>query len=371
MGIQYLREGFDLLENVDQIERKENIIREKIKNHLLSNNLCFLLGSGCSVGAIQLMSKTFSELKNEKDFFKGDKRKEVLGKFEDDDNIEEYLNWLSKLIDIFPGDTTQYKKAFNITKEALVKSIKINYEHETKIDTLNHYNTLYKNIFENRVIANIDSPINIFTTNYDLFNEHALEKLKIHYFNGFVGGVNRRFSPDSFNLRIVDEKNRYKDKWSPIKKLVRLYKIHGSIDWDDTNQGIIQTQKRISTKNVIIYPTASKLFETQRTPYSELFREFSIKLQEKNTTLIIIGYGFSDSHVNSLISQALAKDDFTLIIFSDLKNNANIFYEAHKKLKNVHVITGNEGKSYAHYFSYIVNKFISSDKYDANGEDNK
>lgn len=355
--IKYLRNQEDILDTIDTLERKESIIKNKFNDHLLANNLCFLLGSGCSVGAINLMSKTFSDLKATNQRFKD---KKILGDFQDDNNIEAYLNWLSKIIEIFPPDKTKkYREAFKETKQALMRSINI--DCLSKLDVFETYKSLYNNIFEHRIISNISNPVNIFTTNYDLFNEYALEDLGIHYFNGFTGSVNRKFNPDSFNLRIVDEKNRYKDRWSPIKRLVRLYKIHGSIDWIDTENGIIQSSQKINeneAERVIIYPTISKLFETQQTPYSELFREFSIKLQEKNTTLIVIGYGFSDSHVNNLITQALSKDDFTLIIFSDLQNNAGTFYQLHKTYKNIHIITGKEDNKHAHYFSYIVNNLI-------------
>lgn len=360
MEIKYLREDKNFFNDIDNIEEKEKIIKNKLKKHLEANNLCFLLGSGCSVGAIPLMGNTFEKLKKEEPLFNDKNREKIIGEYEDNNNIEAYLNWLLKIIEVLPKHSADFIKVFEKTKQVLAESIKIDCFSEKNV--LNNYKNLYKNIFEQRLISNIDTPVNIFTTNYDLFNECALECLNIHYFNGFVGNINRKFSPDSFNIRIVDEKNRYKDKWSPIKKLARLYKIHGSIDWIDTEHGIMQTQEKDkSIDKVMIYPTVSKHTQTQQTPYSELFREFNIKLQEKNTTLIIIGYGFSDTHVNTLISQALTKDDFILIVFSDIKNNAEIFYNKHKTQKNVHFITGSEEGKFAHHFSYIVENLISND----------
>ena len=42
----------------------------------------------------------------------------------------------------------------------------------------------------------------------------------------------------------------------------------------------------------------------------------SIKLQSSNTTLIILGYGFGDEHINNLIAQSLINEDFNLIILN-------------------------------------------------------
>jgi len=70
-------------------------------------------------------------------------------------------------------------------------------------------------------ISSIDReiPIEIFTTNYDLLMEDALESLEIPFFDGFVG-ARRSF----FDLRAV-ENNSIPTHWT------RIWKIHGSINW--------------------------------------------------------------------------------------------------------------------------------------------
>ena len=61
--------------------------------------------------------------------------------------------------------------------------------------------------------------IELFTTNYDLLMEQALEDLEVPYFDGFVGS-RRSF----FDLRALED-NLIPVHWS------RLWKIHGSINW--------------------------------------------------------------------------------------------------------------------------------------------
>lgn len=354
MEIYYYRSERNVVDKNNDSE-KRNKIKELLKENIKSSNLCFLLGSGCSVGAIPLMGKTFSKLKEE------NKDKEfLLERYKDSDDIEGYLNWLNKGIEFLAekSEVNKYKEFFNIIKKGLIRSIEIDYNQSNAINVLNTYIKFFNKIFDERICVTSE-PINIFTTNYDLFNEKALEILKIEYTNGFSGYVDRIFSPYSFNFRIVDEENRYKDKWSPIKRYAKIYKIHGSIDWVYKNEKILQKHQineENESNNVLIYPLQTKHFDTQQSPYSELFREMNIKLQKRNTTLIVIGYGFPDEHINNLISQALVNNDFNLIVFSDINEvNPKKFYERHKEKPNFHFIGGDlSPKDKLHYFNKIV-----------------
>lgn len=49
------------------------------------------------------------------------------------------------------------------------------------------------------------SKTNIFTTNYDLFSETALDQLGIIYSNGFSGNIERYFNPTVFNYAYAEQ----------------------------------------------------------------------------------------------------------------------------------------------------------------------
>lgn len=133
--------------------------------------------------------------------------------------------------------------------------------------------------------------------------------------------------------------------------------MHGSINWIEKENNIVQTPE--GKDNVIIYPTILKHQETAQTPYSELFRELSIQLQKPNSTLVTFGYGFGDDHINNIIFQNLANQDFTLIAFGDIgENKLKMIQEHHKKNQNFHIIGGKINDSKAHYFEYIINNFM-------------
>ncbi|GIP46098.1 hypothetical protein J45TS6_45570 [Paenibacillus sp. J45TS6] len=348
------------------LAKQKNEISTFLKQHCSkAENLNFLIGSGCSLPAIPLMGQTFMRIKDD---FSNELANSLGGPYSENKDIEGFLNFLKNKITVLETEdsdsTSTHKKAFDLTKKELLRSIDLTYSKDTEDSDLNttleNYLNFYDRLFKLREFNKQSSPINIFTTNYDLFNEVSMEESDVHYTNGFQGSVFRIFNPSAFNLRLVDAENRYKDKWNAIRRYVKLYKIHGSIDWkfDKSLNAIRQTAFNMDDdpSNVLIYPTVHKHFETQQSPYSELFREFSLNLQRKNSTMIIIGYGFPDAHINHLISQSLNNEDFTLIIFGDRNEmNARDFLEQHKSKHNLHFIGGSlEKENDAHFFTNVI-----------------
>ncbi|SDO48467.1 SIR2 family protein [Alkalicoccus daliensis] len=353
------------LEFDQQIQEISKFIQQQCK----SENLHFLIGSGCSLPHVPLMSKTFDNIKSNTEI------SSCLGDYAESNDIEGYLNWLKNAMTFLQsGDEyNKYAKAFKKTKESLLLTIPKSYtglseaENIKLITTSDNYKKFYNSILSHREYKDF-TPINIFTTNYDLYNEIAMEQNGIHYANGFRGLINRTFDPQNYRMRLVDDENRYKEKWTTVKRFIKLHKIHGSIDWNyDTNlKTIVQSSNSLSkegNENVMIYPTINKHLETQQSPYSELMREFTINLQKRDSTLIVIGYGFPDSHINQLISQALNNDDFNLIVFGDkTEQNAKEFYNENKDRNNFHFIEGNYNNNKdGHHFNNVI-KFLGGFK---------
>lgn len=188
----------------------------------------------------------------------------------------------------------------------------INQEQEV----IDIYRTFYKKlVYRDNNLAKA----NIFTTNYDLFNERALDQLGIIYSNGFSGNIERYFNPAVFNYAFAEQMELSSGKWNVIDNFVYLYKLHGSVSWieDDTSKHLFkikELQKPDMGKNVMIYPTPVKQNASFGSPYSDFFREFQKKLMKANNVLVTAGYSFSDEHINNLIFQALTIPTFRLII---------------------------------------------------------
>lgn len=362
-SLYHIRTGSNRLEGLSFLDQKKQV-KKLLMDCLMSKNLNILIGSGCSVPAIPLMRTTFNKIKEENQDLK-------LGNFGgDSSDLEGYLNWLNtgiKFIEEFPGhesyssDLIKYRRSFLTTKQSLLETIPKRYDelNELENNVKSNYIAFYNLLFSVRGIKNY-SPANIFTTNYDLFNEISLESLSIHYTNGFRGNVRRIFDPTVFQLRLVDDQHRYKDKWSVIRNYIKLYKIHGSIDWYFDNNEIVQKSPNTDTENAVIYPTINKHFETQQTPYAEMFRALSINLQKPDSTLLILGYGFPEQHINQLISQALSNEDFSLIIFGNREEtNAAAFLHSHQHKPNLHFIGGTvNAEGDGHHFSNVLKYMV-------------
>ena len=132
------------------------------------------------------------------------------------DNIEDILSFIRGLLQVSKGGDVRglsEGNLVNLEKEVCKKIV------EKMNVSLPNKNTPYHKLA--KWISSIDReiPIEIFTTNYDMLMEEALEDLEVPYFDGFVG-ARRSF----FDLRAV-ENNLIPRHWT------RLWKIHGSINW--------------------------------------------------------------------------------------------------------------------------------------------
>jgi len=143
-------------------------------------------------------------------------------------------------------------------------------------------------------------PIEIFTTNYDVLIETALEENRVPIFDGFVGSAMPYFYDASMRLN------------GPMAKLdwTRLWKMHGSIRW-----GLIQDRAGDSRvvrtdsegSGELILPSAQKYDESRKQPYIAMLDRFRDVLNvQEDGILVAIGYSFSDQHINEVIFDALS-----------------------------------------------------------------
>ncbi len=175
---------------------------------------------------------------------------------------------------------------------------------------------------------------NIFTANYDLAFEYAFDKLGVHYIDGFSGFHKRFFKPETFEYDIFYPGSTTSGKVQRIEKVVRYYKLHGSLSWVNSESRDANNLYGIEEKplelieslkkkgEIIIYPSAVKKSYTLDLPYSELFRQFASTITQSQSVLVTVGYSFCDDHFNDIIYQALSNPTFTLIVvdFQGTKN---------------------------------------------------
>lgn len=162
--------------------------------------------------------------------------------------------------------------------------------------------------------------IEIFTTNYDLLMEQALEEAEIPYFDGFVGS-RRSF----FDLRALED-NLIPRHWA------RLWKIHGSINWFLETKGeqskVYRSSEIKDDSSHLIFPSHLKYEESRKMPYLALIDQLNRFVRKKSSLLILCGYSFNDNHLNDCICAALQANP-TAMVLSLLYETYNIEEDGH------------------------------------------
>lgn len=309
-------------------ELSEEEIRNEIAQCLQIENLNFLIGAGCSSyldeqgteQSIPTMAALAKQFYDKNPDFMVDKKHKASDMFPT--NLEALLNHLISLCNITPIEkrATYTKKIQTINKFI--------FEKVCDTPTCSDLLSLYKDFYMRIIKKTRQVPINIYTTNYDLYNENALDELGFMYNNGFLGSAQRIFNPNSYNYVVVENLGLSKDVWKSVSNYFNLYKIHGSINWikeegtkTDTprilEKDIELIRKRKRFDSLMIYPTPQKDRTTLMVPYSDLFRMMQNNLLKKNSVLITLGYSYSDEHINRIILNALSVYDFRLVIFGD------------------------------------------------------
>jgi hypothetical protein len=212
--------------------------------------------------------------------------------------------------------------------------------------------------------------VNIFTTNYDLAFDSAFDRLGVHYINGFSGFHKRTFKPETYDYDLFFPGSTTQGKVTRIEKVLKYYKIHGSLTWVQTEPGgdnvygieewpieLVRTKKQFN--KLMIYPSAAKKSYTLDFPYSELFRHFAATVTQQQSVLITFGYSFSDEHINDIIYQALTIPSFTLIII-DFKGTGNQEISRLNLLKDPRIIIleGNQLGSFPFFVEQVLPDFI-------------
>lgn len=345
-------------------EISEEDLRAEISQCLQIENLNFLIGAGCSSfqnengeeQAIPTMAGLAKQFYSTNPDLKVDRKHKAIDLFPT--NLEALINHLVSLGNIVTGEGS--KRTLNNKIKTINEFIFGKVCDAPKCTQLLN---LYKEFYMRIVKKTRQVPINVYTTNYDLYNENALDELGFMYNNGFLGSAQRIFNPNSYNYVVVENLGLSRDVWKSVSNFFNLYKIHGSINWIKEENSetdtphilekdieLIRNRKRFDS--LMIYPTPQKDRTTLMVPYSDLFRMMQNNLLKKNSVLITLGYSFSDEHINRIILNALSVYDFRLVIFGD-----SSMIDRLKDIGDSRIWIINS-ENHIHYFNNFVEKVL-------------
>ena len=174
--------------------------------------------------------------------------------------------------------------------------------------TLNYYTNLFDGFFNEPS----KKKLILFTTNYDLSLENALEEGESNI-DVYIG-----FEPINNRMTFVDNKSKIINMINrPVKnKTVYIFKIHGSVDWQKYKGKIVRgSSVGINDPHdlYLIYPGVknwedagidevdSRIFRILHDVFKEILK--------RSKALISVGFAFRDKYIYQLIKEALLNND--------------------------------------------------------------
>src|SRR5699024_7193915 len=228
----------------------------QLRKLALTKQLNFLVGSGASMPAIPLMSNF----------------KECNGKSANEQLLEKVQEVSRELLS-------------GTYSEENVEDIS---------DTLVNYRFFLESIVYILSLSNsrqIPKNANVFTTNYDLFIEKAidyiLKRYKVVFNDGASGYFNRYLDSSNYN-RTVSYKGLNDNYINEIPSIT-LIKPHGSINWEQSDENILIKDEVVSEPVVVepdVYESATT-FESNH--FHEMLRVFQMELDKPQSVLFVIG----------------------------------------------------------------------------------
>jgi len=249
------RDGFAKLTAENGFDGRAEIVRRHLAEVFGSRNLSFLMGSGCSsfvkegqelgIPTMGPLAREFQDLPGDSVFVRSaqiDALRDRLGidlKHPDfRDNLERMMEVLmtahrfskaSGRADLHEALADVEDTVTGIKRFILRKCTPGRFAEgdETVV-------SLYRRFYQSLATRSRGlAPPWVFTTNYDLFNERAMDRSGIPYSNGFSGTVERRFNPSTYRRALAEQLDISPRRWAAVDGYVHLCKLHGSVNWTE------------------------------------------------------------------------------------------------------------------------------------------
>ena len=244
---------------------------------------------------------------------------EELGAFSrllDGGNIEKTLSRLRRIAGLISGTETvdglTAGQASNLDKsvcQAIVEALDVGPANLAPMSNLAAW----------AARADYRHPLEIFTVNYDLLLETALEQHGVPYFDGFVGNLQARFRADLVEAPLGDPGGYV------ASRFVRLWKLHGSVNWVRSNDDrIVRMGQPATTLPAAIYPSDTKYEESRRVPFLVLQDRLRRALHQPETIVLVSGFSFADDHLNEMLFDAATRrerSEFIVFSYDDISED--------------------------------------------------
>lgn len=270
------------------VEKYNVNLAKEIRQRVIEKQLNVLIGSGCSSISMPLMS-SYSGLSQE----------------------ERNRRMIRDIIRI---------SGLSIKIERIGKGAKNTTIRKKIIENQSSYTKFISCIVDLLNIANsrqVPRTANIFTTNYDLYIEMAVNKIQHHQRFVFNDGANGYFERilDSTNYNRVVAYKGLNDNYISEIPSINLIKSHGSVNWKRDKDSVI-VLNHVCDSPMVVPPTGYEAQETFLNNYfHDMLRVFQLELDKPQSVLLVIGFSFQDQHIARMINRALQNPELIVYVF--------------------------------------------------------
>lgn len=310
--------------------------RDYFERVFQSANINFLIGSGASLPAIQVLGSIETDL-------------QALIEAEDEDGyFEKAASFLGTLWR--PHECLLDRKCKGVVSPHLTDWVKQSQDNYAK------FLAALELILMRRRTGLLPRRINVFTTNYDMFIEDAaIRNSNIIFNDGFTRRADlfgyNSFDAGDFYHTISTTGNLYNYKVE--LPTVNFIKLHGSLTWYREDEKIIYNfpsfepaefkdkkhQKKWVLSHCLILPRKEKFKETLlHNVYYDLLRTYSNELDKEATVLVVFGFSFADEHIETLTKKALRNATLKVLILAYCDEDVTKFMGKFGEYSNVEII---------------------------------
>jgi len=329
------------------LPEKKHLLNDVLRKSFQSANINFIIGSGCSSPAIEILGNIENAIQ------------ELLTSGNHDEADKQMCEFLQP----FVASSIELMSDTEDSDRSLVQR---NYES---------FIARISSILAKRQNNILPKQASIFTTNYDLFVEKASEFLgqAVKLNDGFNRSpvLNSKFifSPSEFFNTLYNNGNLY--KYQVEIPSINLIKLHGSLSWKEDGDSIVFSVdylkklhddfsdvfaacdfcdgdiskldmpkiKDFNNKFAIVLPRKDKFPNTLLNQiHYDLLRIYANELDKENTLLLAEGFSFADEHIYEITKRALRNPTLRLIIFCYKKAEKDEYSAKFNEFNNVDIV---------------------------------
>lgn len=206
------------------------------------------------------------------------------------DNVEDILTFIRSMKEVAFGEKV---RGFSETELISLEKLICDSVSSSVCKSLPKGENSYRRFAKWVGVIDRTVPVELFTTNYDLLMEQALEEQCMPFYDGFSGS---RYP--FFDIHSV-QRNDLPAYWT------RLWKLHGSINWKMDEGVVCRVSKDVAGSPELIYPSKLKYDQSRKMPFLAMSDRLTEFLLQPHAVLIVCGYSFNDEHINDTIINAL------------------------------------------------------------------